>query len=166
MSRSPPAEADEDVLSTFVPPYHRAVFDSATDLVARDGGARCGDVDGGEAAGTACSAHERTLAQLRAAAKCSGLTRLRLSAYTTERSLQTGGFGRLTLVRVEGVDAPLAMKTVRARHKGSARVRCRYLASGCNARGTCAPAGVARACQARVRVVRTRCPPPSAWRVC
>ena len=102
-----PAAAEPDVLAVFVAPWRTRV-DSASELHhARDAPCDAGDCD--------TAPQDRTLAQLRRAALAAGGSLCKAN-FVTQKVLETGGFGRVQLVRVEGVDAPLALKTVRTLH--------------------------------------------------
>ena len=108
MERVAVLAAEPDVLAVFVPPWTRV--DSASELCdPRDAhNALCAARD----CDTCTTPQDRTtLAQLRRAALAAGGT-LGKASFATDRLLQSGGFGRVSLVRVEGVDAPLALKTV------------------------------------------------------
>ena len=100
-------EAVADVLADFVPRYAGGPCDSAADL---EEAASCSD-DAGVAGAGDC----RTLRELRAAARRAGRKggRLGIADYVVQRAVQRGGFGRVALVRVEGVAADIALKTVR-----------------------------------------------------
>jgi hypothetical protein len=107
--------AEPDVLSSFVPPW-RARRDSAWELNGDDAPLDCLDTAAAydkEPVPEEGRAYELTLRQLRHLATSLGVQRLPKSAYSTDRVLQTGGFGKVSLVHVEGVDQRLALKTVR-----------------------------------------------------
>jgi hypothetical protein len=107
--------AEPDVLSSFLPPW-KARRDSASELNGDDAPLDCLDTAAAydeEPVPEEGRAYEHTLRQLRHLATSLGVQRVPKSAYTTDRVLQTGGFGKVSLVHVEGVDQRLALKTVR-----------------------------------------------------